>query len=375
MRKEIGMFCALVALCLVIGISNTDFFGATNLTNTSRQVAMLGIFAIGVGFVIITGGIDLSIGSVIGLTGVLIAKFSAPFVEGVTSGNGWPIGVGIALAMAVALTIGLVQGLLITRLNLQPFIVTLGGMMLIKGVSQVITGGGNISFGNHPFRALGDEGWRPLGFLGNPTPNSAGWWESLSNFMLSFEIPWPVLIFVAVALVATYVLHFSVFGRHLFAIGGNRDAALYSGVPVKRIECTTYVISAGLAGIAGIAYAAYIGQMSHSVGEGYELYAITAAVIGGCSLRGGEGTILGVMIGAAVIRVLDNGINMFKLTFTDAAGKISTWSLSDNWRNVIIGAVILVAVILDQMSHVLRNRKRTAQAQAKPAPVAVPPAK
>lgn len=351
MRKELGMFCALVALCAIIGISNHDFFGGTNLTNTSRQVAMLGIFAVGVGFVIITGGIDLSIGSVIGLTGVLIAKFSAPFVEGVTSGNGWPIGVGILLAMLVALTIGLIQGLLITRLNLQPFIVTLGGMMLIKGVSQVITGGGNISFGNHSFRELGD-GALSLGFI---------------------EIPWPVLMFAGVAIVATYVLHFSVFGRHLYAIGGNRDAALYSGVPVKRIECTTYVISAGLAGVAGIAYSAYIGQMSHSVGEGYELYAITAAVIGGCSLRGGEGTILGVMIGAAVIRVLDNGINMFKLTFTDAAGKSVIWSLSDNWRNVIIGAVILVAVILDQMSHVLRNRKRTASAQAKPVPALGPP--
>jgi ribose transport system permease protein len=272
-------------------------------------------------------------------------------VEGVTSGYGWPIGIGIAIALAVALLIGLVQGLLITRLNLQPFIVTLGGMMLIKGVSQVITDGGSISFGNHGFRALGDEGLG-LGFM---------------------EIPWPVLIFAAVALVATYVLHFSVFGRHLFAIGGNRDAALYSGVPVKRIECSTYVISAGLAGVAGITYAAYIGQMAHSVGEGYELYAITAAVIGGCSLRGGEGTILGVVIGAAVIRVLDNGINMFKLTVTDAAGKVGTWSLSDNWRNVIIGAVILVAVILDQVGHVLRNRKRTAAAQAKPVTTAVPP--
>ena len=180
-------------------------------------------------------------------------------------------------------------------------------------------------------------------------------------------------MFIGVALVATYVLHFSVFGRHLFAIGGNRDAALYSGVPVKRIECSTYVISAGLAGVAGIGYAAYIGQMSHSVGEGYELYAITAAVIGGCSLRGGEGTILGVMIGTAVIRVLDNGINMFKIPITNAAGQQVSWSLSDNWRNVIIGAVILAAVILDQMSHVLKNRKRTATAQAKPVTAAIPP--
>ncbi len=350
MRKELGMFCALIALCAIIGISNHDFFNNENLTNTSRQVAMLGIFAIGVSFVIITGGIDLSIGSVIGLTGVIIAKISAPVAEGMSSGAGYPIGVGIAVAMAVALLIGLAQGLLITRLNLQPFIVTLGGMLLVRGVSQVFTDGGNISFGNHAFRDLSDHGLN-LGL---------------------FIVPWPVIMFIGVALAATYVLHFSVFGRHLFAIGGNRDAALYSGVPVKRIECSTYVISAGLAGVAGIGYAAYIGQMSHSVGEGYELYAITAAVIGGCSLRGGEGTILGVMIGTAVIRVLDNGINMFKIPITNAAGQHVSWSLSDNWRNVIIGAVILAAVILDQMSHVLKNRKRTATAQAKPVTAAPP---
>jgi ribose transport system permease protein len=345
MRKELGMFCALVAMCIVIGVSNSGaFFSESNLLSTSRQVAMLGIFAIGVGFVIITGGIDLSIGSVIGLTGVIIASLSAsPEFNG--SGGSYPIWVGISVAMGVALLIGLAQGLLITRLNLQPFIVTLGGMLLIKGVSQVITDGGNISFGSHPFLDVAD------GF---------------SVFGL-FSLPWAVPIFLAVVVVATYLLHFSVFGRHLYAIGGNRDAALYSGVPVKRIECSTYVISAGLAGVAGITYAAYNGQMSHSLGEGYELYAITAAVIGGCSLRGGEGTIIGVIIGAAVIRILDNGINMFKLTFTDAAGKSVVWSLSDTWRNVIIGVVILAAVILDQMSHALRNRKRTALAQAKPA--------
>lgn len=352
MRKEFGMFCALVAMCLIIGISNTDFINAANLTNTTRQVAMLGIFAIGVGFVIITGGIDLSIGSMIGLTGVVIACISAPVADGVTSGAGYPIWVGIVVAMGVALSLGLMQGLLITRLNLQPFIVTLGGMLLIKGISQTLTAGGNISFGSHPFRALGDEGLN-LGFM---------------------EVPWPVLIFLAVAAVATYVLHFSVFGRHLYAIGGNRDAALYSGVPVKRIECTTYVISAGLAGVAGITYAAYIGQMSHSVGEAYELYAITAAVLGGCSLRGGEGTILGIFIGAAIIRVMENGINMFKIVTTNAAGQEVIWRLNENWKNVIIGTVILAAVVLDQVSHVLKNRKRTATAQVKAVTAAGPPA-
>jgi ribose transport system permease protein len=354
MRKELGMFCALMAMCAVIAISNHDFLGEANLLNTTRQVAMLGIFAIGVGFVIISGGIDLSIGSMIGLTGVIIAKLSAPLVgNGSASGAGLPIGVGIGCAMTVALLIGLAQGLLITRLNLPSFIVTLGGMLTIKGVSQSITGGGNISFLDSPFRNLGDEGL---------------------HLVAGLQIPYPVLMFLAVALVATYVLHFSVFGRHLYAIGGNRDAALYSGVPVKRVETLTYVISAGLAGVAGIAYAAYIGQMTHTVGESYELYAITSAVLGGCSLRGGEGTVLGVIIGAAIIRVMENGINMFKIAWQDAQGHAHTWRLDENWKNIIIGLVILAAVILDQVSHLLRNRKRTIAAVAPTAPPAAPSA-
>ncbi len=352
MRKEFGMLCALLAMCAVIAGSNSDFIGQANVLNTTRQVAMLGIFAIGVGFVIITGGIDLSIGSVIGLTGVIIAKFSAPLVgDGSASGAGLPIWIGIGAAMGVALTIGLVQGLLITRLNLQPFIVTLGGMLTIKGISQTITGGGNISFLDSSFRNLGDEGLR---------------------LFAGVQIPYPVLMYLAVALVATYVLHFSVFGRHLYAIGGNREAALYSGVPVKRVETITYVISSGLAGVAGIAYAAYIGQMTHTVGESYELYAITSAVLGGCSLRGGEGSVLGMFIGAAIIRVMENGINMFKLTWTDQQHHLHTWRLDENWKNIIIGLVILAAVILDQVSHMLRNRKRTLSAGAGAAPASAP---
>ena len=165
-------------------------------------------------------------------------------------------------------------------------------------------------------------------------------------------------MFAGVAIVSTYLLHFTVFGRHIYAIGGNREAAKYSGVPVKRVETLTYVLSAGLAGLAGIPYAAYIGQMSHTVGEAYELYAITASVLGGCSLRGGEGTVIGVIIGSAVMRIMDNGINMFQVPYTDALGNRQIWRLDENWRNMINGGVILGAVILDQVTHILRDRRR-----------------
>jgi ribose transport system permease protein len=325
---------ALVLMCLALYLSNPDFLGQANSINTLRQISMLGTFAIGIGFVIITGGIDLSIGSIIGLTGVLIAKFSAP-----GSGSmGFSLGTGIVLALAVALAIGAIQGLLITRLKLQPFIVTLGGMLLIRGVSQTIAEGGTLSLMGSPLLKLGNGGF--LLYQGEPI------------------IPYPLLIFLAVVAVGTYVLHFTVYGRYVYAIGGNRDAAEYSGINVRRIEASTYLISAGTAGVAGVCYAAYIGQMSQQVGIAYELYAIAAAVLGGCSLRGGEGTVLGIVIGSAVMRVIDNGINMFQLHYTDVDSVPRIWRLDPNWTFIIIGGVILVAVILDQSVHLVQQRRR-----------------
>jgi ribose transport system permease protein len=339
------MFVALVAMCVGLWFSNPDFLGQSNIVNTTRQIAMLGIFGIGVAFVIITGGIDLSVGSLIGLTGVLIAKFCS------TSQDcwGWSYGVGIPLAMLIVLLIGLAQGLLITLLNIQPFIVTLGGMLLLRGVSQTIVRGGTLSFGpDTQFTNLSDSGL--FRYHGDPM------------------LPYPVIIFIAVALLSAYVLHFTVFGRYVFAIGGNRDAAEYSGIRVKRVETLTYVISAGLAGVAGICYAAYIGQMSQQVGIAYELYAIAGAVLGGCSLRGGEGTILGVTIGCAVMRVIDNGINMFQFHYKNAQGQPRIWRIDPNYNFIIIGAVILVAVILDQVAHIIQANRRTRKVAEAPPP-------
>ncbi|MBA3414537.1 MAG: ABC transporter permease [Chloroflexia bacterium] len=352
LRREGGMFAALVVLCLGLWWSNPDFLGQSNIVNTTRQIAMLGIFAIGIAFVIVTGGIDLSVGSIVGLTGVLLAKMSAPYDPAMPAagGLGLPLWVGIAVALGVALLIGLAQGLLITRLNLQPFIVTLGGMLLLRGVSQTIVKGGSLSVslievGDGYFRDLSDRGLLHVG--GEPL------------------ISYPVLIFLVVVLLAAYLLHFTVFGRYVYAIGGNREAAEYSGIPVKRVETLTYVISAGLAGVAGICYAAYVGQMSQQVGVAYELYAIAAAVLGGVSLRGGEGTVLGVVIGSAIMRVIDNGIIMFQHAYRDAAGGQQVWRLDTNWTFVIIGGVILVAVVLDQVVHLAQARRRTRLAGAK----------
>ncbi len=338
MRRELGMSVALLCMCLGLWLSNPDFLGQSNALNTLRQISMLGIFAIGIAFVIITGGIDLSIGSVIGLTGVMVAKISSE-----SSGSlGYSLWVGIPIGIGVALLVGTLQGLLITRLKLQPFIVTLGGMLLLRGVSQTICEGGTLSFGNSPLLGLSNGGFFEVD--GDPL------------------VPYPFVIFLVVVAAATYVLHFTVFGRYVYAIGGNREAAEYSGINVKRVEMSTYVISAGLGGVAGVCYAAYIGQMSQQVGIAYEMYAIAAAVLGGCSLRGGEGTVLGIIIGSAMMRVIDNGINMFQLQYVDPEGIHRIWRLDPNWTFVIIGGVILIAVILDQVVHLVQAKQRVRHA-------------
>jgi ribose transport system permease protein len=330
--KILGMSLALAVMCAAIWISNPAFASESNLFNTSRQIALLGIFAIGVSFVIISGGIDLSIGSVISLAAVVVVKISASPDRG---GLALPLGVGVAVALSAALLIGLVQGLLITRAGLQPFILTLAGMLIYRGISQTVLAGGDISFG------------------GFQSPAVRFLVETIGEGNV-LGVPSPVIIFLAVMAAATFLLHFTVFGRYLYAIGGNREAARYSGIAVEAVETSTYVISAGLAGLAGVMYAAYLPQVNHNIGFGYELTAIAAAVLGGCSLRGGEGTVPGVLIGAAIMQVMDNGINMFQIRLAEGR----TFRLDENWKFIIIGGVILGAVVLDQAMFRFRGRRR-----------------
>lgn len=334
MRRELGMLAAVLCLCGILWLVNDKFIGESNVFDTGRQIAMLAILSVGSAFVIITGGIDLSVGSIVGLTGVLIARLSSPTADPPHHS----LAFGITVALLVAAGIGLVQGLLITGLRLQPFIVTLSGMLTIRGVSQTIAKGGSISFGESEFPKLAD-----LGFLmRNDIP----------------RLPYVALIAIAVLVLCAYVLHFTVFGRYLYAIGGNRDAAEYSGVPVRRVETVSYVISATLAGVAGVCWAAYIQQMDQNVGMSYELSAIAACVLGGCSLRGGEGTVVGVLIGTAMMCVIANGLDMFQVAYKDADGNQAYWNLDPNWKNIVIGLTILLAVLLDRIVDILHKRRR-----------------
>ena len=341
MRRELGMAVAVAVICAFLWFSNHNFIGQYNVLDLLRSIGMLGILAIGSSLVIITGGIDLSVGAIVCLTGVLIAKLSSPS----TGGLHYPLWIGISVALAVALLIGIFQGLLVTRMALQPSIVTLGGLMWIRGIAEVIINGRTISFGDSSFVNLANYGLIKVGH------------EAVFS--------WPFLGFIAAILLGGYLLHMTVYGRYLFAIGGNRDAAYYSGLPVKRVELGAYVISALTAGISGIFYASFIQDAGPTVGHGYELYAIAAAVIGGVSLRGGEGTIVGVIIGTSMMEVINNGITMFQWHYHNARGQLRTFHLGTHWQDFITGAVILLAVTFDQISYFLAKRKRLKAQAAK----------
>ncbi|RKY86872.1 ribose ABC transporter permease [candidate division KSB1 bacterium] len=290
-------------MVLIIGTINPNFYSSYNLQNLTRHIALLSIFAIGEAFVIISGGIDLSVGSIIGFTGLLVAVL--------VMNSGFPILLALVVVFVIVLLVGFIQGVLITKLSVQPFIITLGGMMILRGIAQTITEGGNLGFGGKYLK---------FKFIGTGS---------------IYGIPVPVLILIAVAGCAFFITKYTILGKYLYAIGGNIEAARYSGVSVAKVQIIAYIISAGLAGISGIVYAAYLPSASPNVGIAYELYAIAAAVLGGCSLSGGEGTIFGVIIGASIMRLMSNGIVLM--------------GISTFWENTIIGIVIIVAVVFDTM--------------------------
>ena len=305
-RKEIAVFLLLLALCATVSALSPQFLSGANLQNLARLVGMYGIFSIGVGAVIITGGIDLSVGSLCALFGVLLSMM---LVE-------WRWSPALALAAVVALGGGLggMHGLLVTRLRLQPFIVTLCGLLLYRGAARYIADDSTKGFGT----GAGFEWVRAL---------AAG------NVL---GIPMPFVVMCIVAALAWVLLHRTVYGRHLFAIGRNAEAARYSGVATRGVVAWAYVLSGVLAAASAVLIAFYTNSVSPaSHGNFYELYAIAAAVVGGCSLRGGEGSVLGIVMGAALLQVLRNLVNLL-----DIPGSLDF---------AVMGAVILIGAIADQL--------------------------
>jgi ribose transport system permease protein len=318
MKKLLGIFGLLVFVCVVTAIKEPNFLNAYNVENTVRWTALFSLIAIGVSFVIITGGIDLSIGSTIGLVGSLMAHLLTV--------RGWSVGATLTVVMLVALGIGLAHGLLITKMRLQPFVVTLCGLLIYRGVARYITDDQSQGFGNS-FEGLRSIATGKIALAGG------------------YALPYPLLIMLVVGVLAAVFLNRTIYGRYLLALGRNETAARYSGINTDAMKIIAYVVCSGLAGVAGILFSLNLNSVQPSgLGEFYELYAIAGAVLGGCSLRGGEGSILGVIIGSAVMRVLYNSINILRIP--------------THWEFAIIGGVILSGVVVDELVKRVAARRR-----------------
>ena len=298
--QQLGMTLVLIALCVILSIVAPHFLTERNAVNIFRQVSINAILAVGLTFVILTGGIDLSVGSALAVTGVLAVWFEVHHA---------PSPLAVIGGLLIGALIGLVNGLFVARLKLQPFIVTLGALTYLRGLAYVATGAYPLVKPNLGFAWLGS------GFIG--------------------PVPVPVLIAAVVFAVSWFVLKRTVFGRHVYAIGGNEQAARLSGIAVPRTLTWVYTISGVCAGLAGVLYSARLESGQPQGGVGYELDAIAAVILGGTSLSGGVGSVMGTLVGALIIGVLDNGLVLMNVPFF--------------YQLVIRGGVIIAAVLLDRV--------------------------
>ena len=300
-------FGVLIALVVVFSIASPNFLQFDNIVGILLATAVNGVLALGVTFVIISGGIDLSIGTVMSLsavmTGVVITNWQLP------------IPLGIVAGLATGAAAGMVNGFVIARLKLPPFIATLGMLKVANGL------------------ALITSGLRPIYFTDTPSFNEIAMGSIVAKLIPSLEIPNLVLFLFGAALLAGFALNRTILGRYTFALGSNEEATRLSGVPVVAWKIAVYGVSGLFAGLAGVLIAARLDSAQPSLGFGYELEAIAAAVIGGTSLSGGEGTILGTVIGAFLISILTNGLRIL--------------SVSQEWQIVVTGVIVVVAVYLD----------------------------
>jgi erythritol transport system permease protein len=324
---QLRAFIALIMLVVFFAAISEPFTKESNQIILAKQVAINAILGIGMTFVILTGGIDLSVGSIVGLTGMIAGGL---INEGLVLGplnrvvyfNVWIVGF---LAILVGMFVGLINGILITRFNVAPFIATLGTLYMARG-----------------FALLRNSGATFPNLIGKPELHNTGFERLGANNLLG--LPYSIWIMVGMALLAIFITTKTPFGRQVFAIGGNQRAAQLSGVRVKTITMLTYVLSGFCAAIVGLIVTSQLVASHPATGETWELNAIAAVVLGGTSLAGGRGTILGTVVGAFVIGVLRNGMILE--------------GLSSFWQMVITGFVIILAVIIDQVQQRLQERNR-----------------
>ena len=320
MKKELGIFILLVILCAVVSVINPRFLSAENLQNTGRLIGAFGIFSLGLGLVIITSGIELSVGSQMALLGVLLSMMLTEWH--------WPGALAVLACIGVTVALSSIHGLLVTRVKIQPFIVTLCGLLFYRGLARFVTNDETKGFGS-------GGGFDRLRYLAAGTP---------------LGIPMPFVLLIAISLIMWVFLHRSVFGRYLYATGRNEEAARFSGINTNLVITLAYVFAGALTAVSGIIIAFYTNSISPaSHGNFYELYGIAAAVLGGCSLRGGEGSVIGILIGTALLQVLQNLVNLL--------------GIPTSLNFAVMGAVILLGVLADQFFTERRNRRQLALAK------------
>lgn len=297
-----AILLAFLVLIIIMAILSPAFLKLTNIMNILRQTSINGIVAVGMTFVIILAGIDLSAGSVLALAAVVATSFAHP--------DTYPVVVPIFFGLLTGALCGFVNGFIIARRKIAPFIVTLGMMTIARGAALVYTDG-------RPVIDLSDQ------------YNTIG-----GSYLLG--IPVPVIIFIVIVALGWFLLSRTVFGRHVYATGGNKTAAELSGIITGRVIVWVYTLAGLLAGMAGIVLSSRVMSGSPSTGQGYELDAIAAVVIGGTRLTGGVGTIFGTIIGALIIGVMNNGLDLL--------------NVSSYWQQIVKGIIIVVAVVLERRS-------------------------
>ncbi len=309
--QRYGILIALVLVCVALSVANEFFLTQRNIINVLRQASINGILAIGMTFVILTRGIDLSVGSVVALAGVVSASFATTSATAGIAGAPYGFYIAISIGILVGMAAGWINGILVAYFNVPAFVTTLGMLSAARGLTLLYTGG------------------RPVPSL-TPEYRNVGTGDV-------FGIPMPIILFAVVFIAAFLVLSSTRFGRHVYAAGGNPHAARVSGINVKRVRMMVYVISGALAGLAGMILAARTGSALPQAGIAYELDAIAAVVIGGTSLSGGVGQVTGTLIGALLISVVNNGLDLM--------------GVESYYQQVIKGMLIVAAVMLDQARH------------------------
>lgn len=306
-------FASLIALILVFSLASPNFMQTSNIIAILQATSVNGVLAIAATLVIITGGIDLSVGT--------LMTFCAVVAGVVLTSWGMPLGLGVLAAILAGTASGIASGTFVAKLKIPPFIATLGMMLILKGLSLVISG------------------TRPIYFNSTPGFTQISQGSLIGSVIPGLPIPNGVLILFLVAIATSFILERTILGRFTFALGSNEEAVRLSGVNTDRWKIAVYALAGAICGVAGLLIASRLNSAQPALGQGYELDAIAAVVIGGTSLSGGRGTIIGTLIGALIISVLANGLRIL--------------SVAQEWQTVVTGLIIILAVYTD----ILRRRR------------------